>query len=160
MRNRTIAIFVSVLAAITIAGCGGVSEKDVIGSWTGKLDTSSSSVAPSDIVPPGMQGMADAMAEMGSFDLELKEDHTYKIMLMIIPMEGTWELKGKNVILTTKSVFGRSVDDVSRMGGQNATVPEQEPMVLRVSKDGKTMTVIEPSSATSGELRFTRKDDS
>ena len=160
MRNHTFSICVGVLAAITIAGCGGVSEKDVIGNWTGKVDRSSSSVAAGDNVPEGMEAIANAMAEMLSFDLEIKKDHTFKLTMMFIPMEGSWELKGNEVILTTESMFGMSADDVARMGGQGGTAPDQEPMVLRVSKDRKTMTTVDPSGATSGELLFTRKDDS
>lgn len=161
MRNHTFSICVGVLAAITIAGCGGVSEKDVIGNWTGKIDIASTDANGNGDVPAALEGMAEAFANMMTFDLELKKDHTFKMDMSSLPTEGIWELKGNDLTLTTEKVLGIPVN----VAGAAPTLPGgllagREPFVLRVSRNGKTMTTVDPSGATSGELLFTRKDDS
>lgn len=141
MKNHTISICVGVLAAFAIAGCG-VSDKDVTGSWTGKPTSAGAS-----------GGMASAFADMMSVQLELKSDHTYTMMMLIFPVEGSWKVKGNTVILTRESFMGMSSDELARARGQSGA---DEPMVLRVSKDRKTMTGTDTNSATSAELVFTR----
>ncbi|MCH8274113.1 MAG: hypothetical protein IH851_04925 [Armatimonadetes bacterium] len=160
MKNHTVEICVGILAAIAVAGCGGISEKDLIGSWTGELETpSSGGTAGGEGTPEAEQAMADAFTAMMSFDLELKSDHKFTLTIMMIPMEGNWELEGDEVTLTIEKVSGMSVDEIVKMGGPEAAAG-QEPMVLSISEDGKTMTAVDPSGESPEKFVFKRKDDS
>ena len=153
MKNHTISICVGVLAAFAVAGCGGVSEKDVIGSWTGNVVYAESS--GDDQISKAIQDVAAVYPDLMSFELELREDNTFTMDRFFVT-EGRWELDGDVLTLTTEKVSGLSIDDPGIAGVLGGHTAGYGPIVLRVSKFGKTMTGDDPNPDATETLTFKR----
>ncbi|MEZ0327723.1 MAG: hypothetical protein ACAH95_17645 [Fimbriimonas sp.] len=80
-----------------------------------------------------------------SISLEIKEDKTFHMIAMVVPVDGTWALEGDKVTLTPKGVLGFSKSDVG--------ISTDRPMVFRVSGDK-----LEPAGDTNGNrFRFLKE---
>ena len=149
--NKALLTAASLILALLIAGCGGeVSESDLIGSWEGETDFSSSSGSGSlDFDMPGMD-VIDDMLDFVEIPLELKDDHTFSVTSELFPEEGTWEYKDMKVTLTYTKKLGM---DIAELEGTTLS----KPLVLTVSKNGSILEGVEPGS----ELRvvFTKVSD-
>lgn len=134
---------VALLAAIfALAGCGGASEADLIGTW--KVDTST---LPNATPVPGQEmiaAMAQGMAQ--NTTIEFKTDKTFSMSLLAIG--GTWTFNPADstvTILSTKMGFA----NLNAMPGASA-----KPAVWVLSSDGQRLT--SQDSGDGGTLAFVK----
>jgi hypothetical protein len=125
--------------------------RSLVGRWKGELVLPK----PSGKTDP-QQEMAEAMAKAFFSDLwiEFSEDGSFK-MNMMVPIEGRFKQKGNEVHLTPEKMMGMDVDDLAKMGesgGKGAV--GKEPLVLVMSKDGKTLQA--KGNTDEGKLIFRR----
>lgn len=124
----------------------------LVGRWKGEL------VLPKKKGDPSPEEkFAEAMAKAFLSDLwvEFNEDGTFK-MNMMVPVEGKYQQKGSSVHLTPETVMGMSMDDLKKMEGDGDSVTmKQEPLILEISKDGKSLRA-KSANGGEGELVFTR----
>ena len=52
------------------------------------------------------QEMANGLAGLMTVNLDLNPDKTFKMSMMMVPMEGTWAVKGQNIEMTATKVLG------------------------------------------------------
>lgn len=124
----------------------------LVGRWKGEL------VLPKKEGKPSPEDeFAEAMAKAFLSDLwvEFDEDGTFK-MNMMVPIEGKYKQNGNSVHLTPETVMGMTMDDMKKLEGDGATVSmNEEPLILEISKDGKTLRAKDENGGE-GELVFTR----
>lgn len=124
----------------------------LVGRWKGEL------VLPKKKGKPSPEDeLAEAMAKAFLSDLwiEFKEDGTFK-MNMMVPIEGKYQARRDLVHLVPESIMGISKHDLNKMDGNEGKVSwSDEPLILEISKDGKTLRVKDENGAQ-GELVFTR----
>lgn len=113
---------------------------------------------------PQADAMGDAfaqgMAEMMSFALSIKEDKSFVMTMMFIPIEGHWQQKGDQIWLHPDKVMGMTKEEMQKMAGPNGKVEmkNEEPLILKISPDGETLTAIDPKGVSgTDELVFKRK---
>jgi hypothetical protein len=90
------------LAAFVLAGCGGL-EKKIVGAW--KVDTGKTVMTGDAVKDEETKKMV--MAMMGTITLDIKEDKTFE-MKVIMPITGTWALTGNKLVLTPNKEKGES----------------------------------------------------
>jgi hypothetical protein len=145
---------VSVVAAAMLAGCAKqITEKDLQGSWTGKV-----TLSDADIEAVKKQGMPQAqidqtkkMVENMTSSLNLKEGGQFE-MTMGAPMEGKWTFSDMKVNLKVEKAMGMSIEDVKKMAPPGTPVVDQ--ISMTVSEDGKSMSGT--NGAGQGTLTFTK----
>lgn len=154
------------LTALALAwGCGGMSEKDLVGDWTGKMTMSE--IAKKQAIeeakkqnPQGAQvspDMIETMMNSMEYPLTLREDNTFTLTLVMFPAEGTWKFENGKVVMTVTKMMGMDINALAAQSGQTAR--SNDPMVLSVSKDGKTMTGASSAAVyVGGSFTFTKKD--
>ncbi len=106
------------------------------------------------------EAFAEGMADMMSFALSIKKDKTFTMTVMFFPIEGKWTQKGDQLFLQPETVMGMSKEEMAKMGGENGkvTMKNEEPLILKISTDGQTLTAINPKDVSgSDELVFKRK---
>jgi hypothetical protein len=93
------------LLFLVALGCGP-SESAVIGEWKGQAElTKEQQNLP-------LSNLATGLA--ASFSLNMKEDHTFRMVATLVPVEGTWKMEGSQVVLTPKEVLGfQTIDKTS-----------------------------------------------
>lgn len=109
-------ILASLLAfsAFALFGCSGDLSKQIVGKYKMELDTTN--------LKEEQKGMAEmAKSFMGNMTLEIHEDKKATIDLGFAKEDGTWELEGNKLKISSKM----QVD---------------KPMVLVVSDNGNTLT--------------------
>lgn len=135
-----------VAAALTLAGCASESiESKLVGKWKGQIEM------PEAKKDDPAAAMAQAFGSMMSMEIEFLKDKTFKMMAMIVPVEGTWTVSGNKITATPTKVMGMSVDDAKKMAteqaqknGQSLSVSDDinKPIDIEISPDGKTLTMI------------------
>jgi len=100
------------------------------------------------------QALAEAFSEMMVIDLTIRKDNTFTLTVLGMPMEGPWSQKGSVINLVPKTFMGMSAEDFAKSGG-GGTI-DSEPIDLRVSRDGKTLTAVDPKGHSEDELVFKR----
>ncbi len=106
------------------------------------------------------EAFAAGMAEMMSFSLSIKEDKSFTMTMMFFPIEGHWNQKGDTLWLHPDKVMGMTKEEMAKMGGENGTVTmkNEEPLILKISNDGKSLTALNPKDVSGSEaLVFKRK---
>ena len=133
--NKALITGISLAIALVIAGCGGESETDLVGVWSGHI----ASTPSSDLGSTDPEWQKSAEQNMGDIEmpLELKADKTFSWVWINRADEGTWTLVGKKLTLTFTKIMGR---DASDFGGGIKR------LVLTLSDDGKTLEGISTSS--------------
>ncbi|MCH8979636.1 MAG: hypothetical protein IH945_10405 [Armatimonadetes bacterium] len=130
-------------ALVLLAGCGGVSESDLVGNWTSRTETEA---------PPG-SGAAGQAAEVAKDvfapRLELNGDNTFTLTAGL-PMEGTWKLEEGQILLTATKVAGM---DATGMRKSAKTI------VLEVSDDGQKLTGSVSTGSVSLSVDFSKVDE-
>lgn len=86
------------LGVLLLLGCGAT-ETNVVGNYKGELTADSTGSTAGDNLKRGM---------VSSMSVELKEDHSFVFTMAVIPINGTWTLKGSTVECTPKGAFGVS----------------------------------------------------
>ena len=140
LNRSTVAAFA---ALVLLAGCGGVSESDLVGNWTSRTETEAP--AGSGAIGQFAEVAKDVMAPR----LELNKDNTFTLT-GFVPMEGNWELKDSQVILNATKVAGL---DASGMPKSAKTV------ILDVSDDGTKLTGTASSGSVSLSVDFAKVDE-
>lgn len=139
------------MLAAAIFGCGS-REKQLVGKWTGDLKI------PDSKKDDPMVKMAQGM--MGALSLELKDDKTF-VMSMMVPFEGTWTVSGDKLSLQVTKMMGMTVEQAksaARTQGQTKDLDQMDkPMEFSISADGKELTAIKKEGAPGadqGDLIF------
>lgn len=127
MKTRILAIALG--AALIISGCA---KKSYVGQWEGTLNMPDPkrTGGKSD---PG-KDMADALAKgiggMLKSDLELKDDMTFKVTMLMMNIEGSYTQEDKKLTLTPKTINGQSLAAMGNPGGAD------KPLLLTANEDG------------------------
>lgn len=153
---KSIALLLSLLALVLV-GCG-TSQQSLIGKYKGEIKMSEA-----DKDNP-MAKMAEAMMSMMSFDLELKEDNKFTMMLMAIPVDGDWSLSGKTITLTPKTVMGLSPEEFEKQNNKGSATTAKsgnmdKPIRLEVQSDGKSLKAIDDfgGEKSPGDMIFVKQ---
>ena len=98
--------FLLVIPALLLLGGCLSPEQKLVGKYKGKIETNRivKTVAP----------MADAFTSMVEPQLDLRPDKTFVLSVSMAPIEGTWKLEDKVLILTPKTMMGMSTDEVKK----------------------------------------------
>ena len=152
---------------LLLAGC--FSEEDrLIGKWRGKV-----SLNP---VVQSMAGLqASQFANMLEPQLDLRPDKTFALSMPMGSIEGKWELKDKEVILTPNSVMGMPADQVKNearkamdhasgpMGmpfGMSGSLPDTQVLHVKVLDDDQKLSLDPTTGMTMfgslGKMTFTK----
>lgn len=147
------------LFALLVVGCAGNKEKQLVGSWKGEIK-----LTPEQEKNP-MAAMAKQM--MSNITLDLKEDKTF-LMNMMFAVEGNWALEGETLKLSPTKMAGMTMDKIEEQAkAQAKTNPAMakqmennkvnEPMLMTLSADGKTLTTKDkPGQPSQGAMTFTK----
>ena len=148
-------ILLAIIAVMMTGGCAGSRESKLIGQW--KMDASAMSAnMPKGKTPQEQMGMEMAKKMFENVTLDLKQDKTFT-MNMMMEFAGDWKLDDNANILTLNMTKMAGMD-ISKM--PNAKKAAQKPMVLQISADNTTLTMVAPgASATpnpAGAMKFVR----
>ena len=136
---------------LTLAGCAS-RESKLVGQW--KMDASAMGQMPEGKTPQEKMGMEMAKKMFENVTLDLKEDHTFS-MNMLMEFSGNWKLddSANTVTLDMTKMAGM---DISKMpdAGKN-----QQPMVMTLGADNKTLTMQTPGGAPTpgGTMKFVKQ---
>lgn len=142
--------FLAYCLVIVLIGCGS----GVTGTWTGTTEFDRSVLPnPTDPVRKALVEQVIKMSEESKVVMELKKDQTYSINTTGIPRvtpgpagqppilstinrltTGTWSQTGNTISLKMLTVDGQAVPDSNPI------------IVVTVSDDGKTLTMVPPSA--------------
>ena len=153
MRALRATLLLSVFALIMLTGCAS-RESKLIGNW--KMDASAMSAnMPKGKTPQEQMGMEMAKKMFENVTLDLKQDKTFA-MNMMMEFSGDWKLdeSAGTVTLNMTKMAGM---DISKMPNANKTA--QKPMVMNISADNKTLTMVAPGAATpnpAGAMTFVK----
>lgn len=114
-------IIAAAVTAAAVAGCGGLSDEDVIGKWERRVE-----ISLDDEGAGAAQVAAERMARAMTIELYLRDDGTCMAVENGVSSDGTWELEGRQVTLTFEE-------------GGRLRFGDGRPMKLTVSDDGKSM---------------------
>ena len=141
--------------ALMLGGCAS-RESKIIGQW--KMDASAmASSLPQGKTPQEQMGMEMAKKMFENMTLDLKEDKTFALNMMM-EFSGDWKLdEGANTVTLNMTKMGTM--DLSKM--PNANAQDKKPMVLNLSADNKTLTMSAPGAAAAtpnpmGEMKFVK----
>ncbi len=135
------------LAVFTAVSCGS-DDSRAVGDWVGKF------------------AMENGKTEPGA-NLRLDDHHHWRELYKNLDVEGGWRLEGDTVMLKVELYDGHLVADAKKIILANAGTsknPEalksiadnlDKPMMLTVSRDGKSMTRTDPLAG--GKAIFTRQ---
>lgn len=124
----------------------------LVGRWKGELILPKKKGKPS---PEDEFAEAMAKAFLSDLWIEFNEDGTFR-MNMMVPIEGKYQRETNSVHLIPESIMGLSKDDLKKMSENGGNVSmSDEPLILEISKDGKTLRVKDETEGQ-GELVFSR----
>lgn len=132
-----------IVALVMLAGCGRITESDLIGNWTTLTGSDLQ-----DSAGPGEKIMDAARAVLAP-TLDLKEDNKFTLTVGV-PISGSWRLEEGQVLLDPETILGY---DASEMGNADKQI------VFDLGEDGKTLTGSVSSGSFTGSLDFTKIDD-
>ncbi len=133
-------VVLSSLALLVIAGCGGPSEKKLVGFWVQEYeDEQQQSIAD---VAAQIQGSSGASTSMS---IDMKKDHTFEFAVGGVASSGTWKLDGETVTLTYTDAKGMVLGD-------------GDTVELAFSANGKELT-FNPGKGSSASALFVKTDD-
>lgn len=136
---------------ILLVGCGP-RESAVVGHWKGHaLLSKEDQKAP-------LSNLADAFA--ASVTLDIKADHTFKMMAFIMPVEGNWSMTGSRLTLKPTKAFGFDApSSKSTMGSTKGQGSLDQDMVLNLTSDGKTLNPAKGTTNTTSGPEFSFEKD-
>ena len=135
------ACLVLAIFAMTMSGCAANRESQLVGQW--KMDsTAFTSAMPKGKTPQEQMGMDMAKKMFENVTLDLKKDKTFA-MNMMMEFSGNWAIDeaANTVTLTMTKMAGM---DLSKM--PNANKAAQKPMVMQISADNKTLSMVTPTA--------------
>ena len=143
------------ILAVLISCKAANSESSLVGNWKGQMKSGTTDSAAK---------FGEAMMNMASYELELKENHEFSYILAFIPISGTWSVNGYVVTLMPTKVFGLDTNDIkksiaeSNPGSMAQTSGTDEPIRFQIQSDGKTLKALDgAASGSPGELIFTKQ---
>ncbi len=123
---------------------------ELAGEWKGKVKA-----------PPAKEDdiagkMAEGMAGLFDFNLEIKPDDTYTMTVMVLPITGKLTRNGEDITLTPEKVMGMTPEEYKKSQPPNQMMkePDMKPLKGKISSDGKTITIVDKSNG--GDIEFTR----
>ena len=150
-------LLLSLTAAVLVTGCSN-REAQLEGKW--KLSNFS--------MPSGQNAKVVQMlnAMKSTISIEFKKDKNFS-MSMVVPIEGTWNLSGDALEMTTTKVMGMdigkarqsAIDQAKNNPALQKQIESQDSNSQNfrgtLSSDGKTLT-LKGNSAKGGELTFAK----
>jgi len=158
---KAIGLSFVLLVALLAGGCKAGGESAVVGKWKGQIKMDESKKDD-----PAAK-MAEAFASMLTMDVEMKSDHSFKLTVMMMPIEGSWSMSGSKVSLTPKTIAGLSPEEYQKQqaksGGSLSKTSSgdfDKPLNLELQPDGKTMKMVKDGAAPSGggDFVFTKEN--
>lgn len=142
------------LLALALTGCM-TEEQRLVGKWKGTVEVSDSLKK----MPFGGQAMG--LSNLIDPQLDLKPDKTFSLHMSFAPIQGTWRLEDKEIILTPTTVAGMSTGEVKEKAEgamEKATgrmgfplpfggIPGTKEMRAKIEKDGERIT-LDPGQGT------------
>ena len=147
-------LMLAVLAVALLGGCAGNRESQLVGQW--KMDSSAMAAnMPAGKTPQEKMSMEMAKKMFENVTLDLKEDKTFA-MTMMMEFSGNWKLDdaANTVTLNMTKMAGM---DMSKMPNAGKS---QQPMVMQIGADNKTLTMTAPGAATpspAGAMKFVKQ---
>ena len=142
-----------------------MTDKTALSYWLPKLEAAGLPVPKTTIVPAPVEAlrdiyrvfdgeaMAGALSGMMEMPLSLKGDGTFSMVLVVIPIEGTWFVEGNKITLEFETMMGMTQ---AEMTNQDPSISDEwESMVLTVLEDG-TLEAVDPNNPSSVTI-FARK---
>lgn len=144
-----------VVPALLASGCMSP-EARLVGKWQGSLNVSGQT--PFGKLPSGFASLADPQ-------LDLRPNKTFTLYLAIAPIDGTWKLQDKEVILTPSKVGGMSSKEIGQkaeqameqaqehspmpfpFGMMGGAIPGTQEMHVKILNEGNTLT-LDPAAGT------------
>ncbi|MCX7800994.1 MAG: hypothetical protein N2109_11710 [Fimbriimonadales bacterium] len=156
--DRRLLALLSLLLALALTGCGASLEKRLVGTYTASFEQPAN--AKNDPASQFARNFAQMLA--GSSTLELREDKTFKMTLIAMPIEGKWSLEGNTLSLKAESVMGMPPDQLrteAAKKGQSlpSSADVNRPQTFTVDPDKLTLTSNE-SGSDAVRLVFRRKE--
>ena len=124
----------AVVALMTIGGCAN-RESKLVGQW--KMDSSAIPPIPEGKTSQEKMGMEMAKKMFENITLDLKEDKTF-VMDMMMKFSGNWKLDDAANTVTLK-VTKMDGTDISKMPNNGGNV--QKPLVLNIGADNTKLTM-------------------
>jgi hypothetical protein len=157
MKRRFLLVLAG-MALLALVGCGASLEKRLVGTYTASFSKN-----PKASKQPASQDIENfAQALGGSITLELREDRTFQLILLVMPIQGTWSLEGNTLKLQVGTVLGMTTEKTREEAvreGQNVGKATDlgMPMWFVVDPDQLTLTSIY-SAPDGGKVVLKRKE--
>ncbi len=138
-------LLLTIIAVTMMSGCAGNREAQLVGQW--KMDsTKFAANMPKGKTPQEQMGMDMAKKMLENVTLDLKQDKTFA-MNMMMEFSGDWKIdEAANTVTLNMTKMGTV--DLSKM--PNANAQARKPMVMQISADNKTLSMVPPAGATPG----------
>ena len=138
-------LLLTIFAVMMMSGCAGNRESQLVGQW--KMDsTAFAANMPKGKTPQEQMSMDMAKKMFENVTLDLKKDKTFA-MNMMMEFGGNWTIdEAANTVSLNVTKMGTM--DLSKM--PNANAQAKKPMVLSISADNKTLSMVPPAGATPG----------
>jgi len=153
--DRRLLHALAVLIVLFAVGCSGSLEKKLVGRYTASFEEPAS--AKDDAASQMVRNFAQMLG--GSTTLELKEDKTFEMSLMAMPIKGTWSLDGTKLELKAETIMGMTPEQLKSEAAARDKLPPNagemnKPMEFEV--DPSTLT-LRAKQANSGQMSMTFK---
>ena len=148
---RATVLLATLTVMLTLAGCAS-RESKLVGQW--KMDASAMGKMPEGKTPQEKMGMEMAKKMFENVTLDLKEDNTFS-MNMMMEFSGNWKLddSANTVSLDMTKMAGMDIGKMPNAG------KNQQPMVMTLGADNKTLTLQTPGGAPTpgGTMKFIKQ---
>lgn len=130
-----------------LAGCGEIvaraAHPNIVGHWEGRAR-----LKPEEKQEP-FSNLANGFA--ASCTLDLTDDHKFHLMAVVIPIDGTWEQKGDEVLLHATQVLGyrdnrpmgKTSTPATATETPSVTIQSNGPIHLRLDPNGSKLTPVD-----------------
>lgn len=143
-------------ALMAVAGCkggvmgiGGPKSPDISGKWKGEIKMNASSKDD----PMAKFGEAMAQMMLGNLTLEFLPGDKFKLSMMGMPIEGSYQRSGNELTLKPEQAMGMSAEEMKESDPKFST----DTLKATVSEDGTQITVRNDKGKTEeGEMVFKR----
>ena len=141
-----------------------------VGEWSAKLEMTSTDENVSPEMAEMGKAMADMFGEMLSMSLSLNKGKSFRMTVMMMPIEGNWRQRGNSLYLTPEKIMGYTEDEIKKLSEEMAssfdgsdgltiemTRDKFEPLEFRIAERGKVLIALNTHSDDDQPLVFRRK---
>lgn len=157
MDRRSLTL-VGLVLTLALFGCGASLEKKLVGRYAASFDQPAA--AQSDPASQFARNFAQMLG--GTTTLDLRDDKTFTMTLMAMPVEGKWSLEGNTLSLQAESLMGISPDQLrseAAKNGRNLPSASEMEKPQRFTVDPSTLTLTSTEASPEGiKMVFKRKE--